>query len=53
MPKDTLVVVSVKAANTDPEIWGPDANEWKPERWMSPPPESVAAARVPGVYSHV
>ncbi|KAJ3550671.1 hypothetical protein NMY22_g306 [Coprinellus aureogranulatus] len=53
VPKDTQVFISVHACNRDPGIWGPDAAEWKPERWMSPLPASVTEARVPGVYSHL
>ncbi|KAF5336949.1 hypothetical protein D9611_002901 [Ephemerocybe angulata] len=53
VPKGTLVVVSIKAINTDPDMWGPDAHEWKPERWLAPIPEAVVEARVPGVYSHL
>lgn len=39
--------------NCDPDIWGVDANEWKPERWLTELPPSVAEARVPGVYSNL
>ncbi|KIK66524.1 hypothetical protein GYMLUDRAFT_239459 [Collybiopsis luxurians FD-317 M1] len=31
----------------------PDADEWKPERWLSPLPTTVTDARIPGVYSHL
>lgn len=51
--KGTMVIVSVPACNTDPGIWGSDADEWKPERWLSPLPPSVTEARVPGVYSNM
>jgi cytochrome P450 len=49
----TNIVVSVLGANTNPDIWGPDSYEWKPERWLSPLPASVPDAHMPGVYSHV
>ncbi|EPS98331.1 hypothetical protein FOMPIDRAFT_1024655, partial [Fomitopsis schrenkii] len=35
------------------EIPGPDAAEWKPERCLSPAPEVVKDAHIPGVYSHL
>ncbi|KAJ3515938.1 hypothetical protein NLJ89_g1436 [Agrocybe chaxingu] len=35
------------------EIWGPDSYEWKPERWLQPLRESVAAAHIPGIYSNL
>ncbi|KXN82787.1 Cytochrome P450 3A6 [Leucoagaricus sp. SymC.cos] len=27
--------------------------EWKPERWLSPLPETVVEAHMPGIYSHL
>ncbi|EAU83493.2 cytochrome P450 [Coprinopsis cinerea okayama7 len=53
VPKGTLVLVSIMAANKNPELWGPDAHEWKPERWLNPLPETVVNAKMPGVYSHL
>ncbi|KAF5337020.1 hypothetical protein D9611_002915 [Ephemerocybe angulata] len=53
VPKDTLINVPIQAVNEDPGIWGPDSYEWKPERWLSPLPDSVHEARIPGVYSNV
>ncbi|KAG2150531.1 cytochrome P450 [Suillus clintonianus] len=53
-----FIVISILAANRNRTIWGDDANEWKPERWLS----SDAAApilgvkdgiRYPGVYSNM
>ncbi|KAI0318182.1 cytochrome P450 [Amylostereum chailletii] len=52
VPNDTTVLVNIIGVNTDPEIWGPDAHEWNPDRWLKPLPESVAAAHIPGVYSN-
>lgn len=53
VPKNTTVIIGIRTLNTDPLIWGPDAAEWKPERWLSPLPESVINARIPGVYSNM
>lgn len=53
VPKNTPVIVSLIAANRSQEIWGFDADEWKPERWLSPLPESVVNAHLPGIYSHL
>ncbi|RXW15627.1 hypothetical protein EST38_g10219 [Candolleomyces aberdarensis] len=53
VPKGTRILISLLKCNTDPEIWGPDAHEWKPERWISPLPDRVPEARVPGIYSHL
>ncbi|KAL5525734.1 hypothetical protein ACEPAG_7071 [Sanghuangporus baumii] len=48
---NTNVVVSIIGANRSKKIWGDDAEEWKPERWLEPLPESVAKAHMPGVYA--
>lgn len=53
IPKGTTVVTNIKKFNADPALWGPDAEEWKPERWLEPLPREVEEARVPGVYSHL
>ncbi|OJA13946.1 hypothetical protein AZE42_01348 [Rhizopogon vesiculosus] len=53
VPKNTEVVVSILSSNRNPEIWGEDALQWKPERWLSPLPRSVMNAQIPGVYSHL
>ncbi|KAI0059721.1 cytochrome P450 [Artomyces pyxidatus] len=52
VPRGTMVTINIQAINRDEAIWGADAAEWKPERWLAPLPESVAQARVPGVYSN-
>lgn len=48
---NTKINVSIIGANRSKKIWGEDAEDWKPERWLSPLPESVAKAHSPGVYS--
>ena len=49
--KNTDLYISIYGANLDKKIWGEDAEEWKPERWLNPLPESVSKAHLPGVYS--
>ncbi|KAH9485644.1 Cytochrome P450 monooxygenase 91 [Psilocybe cubensis] len=53
VPKGTTIVVSIIGSNRNQTIWGVDSQEWKPERWLQPLPESLINARVPGVYSHM
>ena len=53
IPKNTRIVVSIRGCNRNKSIWGEDAHIWKPERWLSPLPESVIDARIPGVYSNM
>ncbi|THH11078.1 hypothetical protein EW146_g8172 [Bondarzewia mesenterica] len=52
IPNNTGIYISILAVNRDPGIWGADVMEWKPERWLSPLPPSVAEARIPGVYAN-
>ncbi|KAG5635769.1 hypothetical protein H0H81_010149 [Sphagnurus paluster] len=53
IPKGTRVYISILNANRDPALWGPDSYEWKPERWLSPLPQAVTDARIPGIYSNL
>ncbi|KAJ7773085.1 cytochrome P450-like protein [Mycena metata] len=53
IPAETGIMVSIVAANRNPSVWGPDVLEWKPERWLSPLPKSVADAHVPGIYANL
>ncbi|KAF8817255.1 cytochrome P450 [Phlegmacium glaucopus] len=48
--KNTQLVIGIIAANRDPDIWGPDAHEWKPERWLGERRLSMEK-KFPGVYS--
>jgi cytochrome P450 len=36
IPPGTQVLLCPYAINRSPELWGPDAGEFKPERWISP-----------------
>ncbi|KJA19127.1 hypothetical protein HYPSUDRAFT_144149 [Hypholoma sublateritium FD-334 SS-4] len=51
--KGTNVTIGLLASNTNPALWGADADEWKPERWLSPLPDEVIAAHLPGVYANL
>ena len=53
VPKGTLVVVGIRSCNRNKAIWGEDACEWKPERWISDIPGAVKEAKVPGVYANL
>jgi len=52
IPENTNVFFHIWNLNRDPSIWGGDAAEWKPERWLETLPESVAEAKVQGVYAN-
>ena len=51
LPKNTNIMISVFNANRSKDIWGEDALEWKPERWIGKSPDEVAKIKLPGVYS--
>ncbi|KAH9852304.1 cytochrome P450 [Lenzites betulinus] len=53
VPKNTSVFVGIQASNTNPALWGADAYEWKPERWLQPLPEAVTEAKIPGIYANL
>lgn len=51
--KGTAILLGVDACNRNKAIWGDDAMEWKPERWLSPLPDTLSKAHIPGVYSNL
>ncbi|KAF8966257.1 cytochrome P450 [Flammula alnicola] len=53
IPKNTNIHVGIMACNRNPELWGPDVLEWKPERWLEPLPDTLIGAHLPGIYSHL
>ncbi|KAL4978655.1 cytochrome P450 [Aspergillus desertorum] len=36
LPKGTRLTISPEVINHDPELWGPDAHVFNPERWLGP-----------------
>lgn len=40
VPRGTLVLVSYDAINHDPNVWGSDATEFNPDRWINIPAEA-------------
>ncbi|RDX41898.1 cytochrome P450 [Lentinus brumalis] len=53
VPKGTVAMLNLWACNTNKALWGEDAYEWKPERWLGPLPRALDEARIPGVYSNL
>ena len=53
VPKGTTLMCGLRACNTNKALWGEDALEWKPERWLQPLPSAVNEARIPGIYSNL
>lgn len=52
VPQNTNVYAHIYNFNRDPSIWGPDAADWKPERWLVPLPESVSKANIQAIYAN-
>ena len=48
----TMVIAGTAAVNRDPAVWGPNADQWVPERWFRPLPEAVIDAYPPEASSH-
>lgn len=53
VPKNTVLTVSIVGVNRSTAIWGSDALEWKPQRWLGELPASVKDSCMPGIYSHM
>ncbi|KAL5479084.1 hypothetical protein ACEPAI_2372 [Sanghuangporus weigelae] len=62
--KNTNVIIAIDAANRRTDIFGPDAEQWRPERWLerdalesemnsheSPSNKKTSQDKLPGVYS--
>ena len=48
VPEGTEIICNVPAVNTDVDIWGADAHEWKPERWL----RQLPPTNIPGVLAN-
>ena len=53
IPTGTMLLINLRACNTWKELWGEDAEEWKPERWLEPLPKAVENAHIPGIYANL
>ncbi|KAF9043230.1 cytochrome P450 [Panaeolus papilionaceus] len=53
IPKGTSLILGLLASNRNTELWGVDAHEWNPDRWLSPLPEELLKAHLPGIYANL
>ncbi|KAH9971987.1 cytochrome P450 [Lactifluus volemus] len=44
-----IITIPIQTVNHSTDIWGPDARDFRPERWEALPP---AVRTVPGLYAH-
>lgn len=53
IPTGTTIFVGIAGANRLESVWGPDAKEWKPERWLrsDSKPSNGINTRLPGIYA--
>ncbi|KAI9573309.1 cytochrome P450 [Boletus coccyginus] len=52
VPKGTEIVVSIAAYNRDKDLWGEDAHEFKPDRWLDGAMDDRKSPGL-GVYSNL
>ncbi|TFK47420.1 cytochrome P450 [Heliocybe sulcata] len=56
IPEGTTLFLGLAATNRSEDIWGLDAKEWKPERWLRPKSASSTVKedgpRLPGIYGN-
>ncbi|GLB36851.1 putative cytochrome P450 [Lyophyllum shimeji] len=53
IPVGTTLFIGIAGSNRLESVWGPDAKEWKPQRWLAddkPGQPSNSRPRLPGVY---
>ncbi len=52
LPANTAVTINVQALHTDPITWGPDALQWRPDRWLkrSAKEQEELTQAQPGTY---
>ena len=53
VPAGTVIFIGNWMSNINRALWGEDVDEFKPERWLSPLPEALKEAHLPGVYSNL
>ena len=45
VPAGTNIIMSILGANRNEQVWGEDASEWRPERWLTPSGERIGFDR--------
>ncbi|KID61519.1 Cytochrome P450 monooxygenase FSL4 [Metarhizium brunneum] len=47
IPRGTNLLIAPQAVNYDPKLWGPDAGDFNPDRWMAPGQANSGGAASP------
>ncbi|KAI0355985.1 cytochrome P450 [Trametes cingulata] len=45
VPAGTNIMINILASNRNPDVWGADAEEWRPERWLAVSGERLGAGK--------
>ncbi|KAF7369849.1 hypothetical protein MSAN_00613900 [Mycena sanguinolenta] len=54
IPRGTTLFLGIAGANRLQTVWGPDAAEWKPDRWFNGDHKvDSSGRRLPGIYSGI
>ena len=53
VPKGTTIYVAIRASNLDKRIWGEDALEFKPERWLENEAGLTKKSKEVAGYHHI
>lgn len=51
IPVGTTLFIGIAGSNRLESVWGADAKEWKPERWLDGDLDSKVRPHLPGIYS--
>ncbi|KAL0572435.1 hypothetical protein V5O48_009528 [Marasmius crinis-equi] len=49
----TELIISIISYNRNKLVWGADAEEWNPERWLEPTRKSVTDAKLPAQFANM
>jgi hypothetical protein len=47
--KDTVVVIDIATSNRRTDVWGADAEEFNPERWLKAGEDAMPLGKTPGM----
>lgn len=50
VPKETRITIAITGTNRDKSLWGPDADQFKPQRWMTAEGKPDATGGVSSKY---